>query len=140
MGSRLPKMTDVACRAGVSHQTVSRVVNEHPNVAGATRQRVLAAITELGYRRNSQARALVTRRTQTIGVVTRDTTLYGPASTLLAIELAARSADYGSRSRALAFATGTPSRWRSASLSPPVSTGWLWWRSGMPCPPQSKSP
>ena len=94
MGSRLPKMTDVALRAGVSHQTVSRVVNDHPNVAAPTRERVLAAISELGYRRNPQARALVTQRSQTIGVVTRDTTLYGPASTLLAIELAARTAGY----------------------------------------------
>ncbi len=94
MGSQLPKMTDVARRAGVSHQTVSRVINAQPNVAGPTRERVLAAISELGYRRNAQARALVTQRTQTIGVVTRDTTLYGPASTLLAIELAARAAGY----------------------------------------------
>ena len=94
MASPLPNMTDVAQRAGVSHQTVSRVLNGHPNVAEPTRQRVLAAISALGYRPNPTARALVTQRTQTIGVVARDTTLFGPASTLLAIELAARSAGY----------------------------------------------
>ena len=66
----------------MSHQTVSRVLNHHPSVRPETRERVLAAIDELDYRRNLAARALVTRRTQTIGVVSFDTTLYGPASTL----------------------------------------------------------
>ncbi|AYY15128.1 LacI family DNA-binding transcriptional regulator [Actinobacteria bacterium YIM 96077] len=87
-------MADVATVAGVSHQTVSRVLNDHPNVRSSTRERVLAAISKLGYRRNSSARALVTRRTNTLGVVALDTTLYGPASTLLGIEWAARNAGY----------------------------------------------
>jgi DNA-binding LacI/PurR family transcriptional regulator len=91
---RNPIMADVARSAGVSHQTVSRVLNNHPNVRPATRERVLAAIEQLGYRRNSSARALVTRRTRTLGVVAFDTTLYGPASTLFAIEQAARAAGY----------------------------------------------
>ncbi|PRY02290.1 LacI family DNA-binding transcriptional regulator [Allonocardiopsis opalescens] len=89
-----PVMADVARVAGVSHQTVSRVLNDHPNVRPATRERVLAAIEQLGYRRNSSARALVTRRTQTLGVVAFDTRQYGPASTLLGIEQAAREAGY----------------------------------------------
>jgi DNA-binding LacI/PurR family transcriptional regulator len=55
---------------------------------------VLKAIEELGYRRNSAARALVTRRTQTLGVVSFDTTLYGPSSTLAGIEHAAQQAGY----------------------------------------------
>jgi DNA-binding LacI/PurR family transcriptional regulator len=92
--SRPPVMADVARRAGVSHQTVSRVLNDHPNVRDDTRTRVLQAIVELNYRRNSSARALVTRRTQTLGVVAFDTTLYGPASTLYGIEQAAREAGY----------------------------------------------
>ncbi|HEX6327916.1 MAG TPA: LacI family DNA-binding transcriptional regulator [Jiangellaceae bacterium] len=87
-------MADVARRAGVSHQTVSRVLNDHPNVRPETRERVLQAIEELAYRRNSSARALVTRRTNTLGVVAFDTTLYGPASTLFGIEQAAREAGY----------------------------------------------
>lgn len=91
---RPPVMADVARRAGVSHQTVSRVLNNHPNVRDETRDRVLQAIDELAYRRNSSARALVTRRTQTLGVVAFDTTLYGPASTLFGIEDAARQAGY----------------------------------------------
>ncbi|MFL6144282.1 MAG: LacI family DNA-binding transcriptional regulator [Labedaea sp.] len=92
--ARLPVMADVARLAGVSHQTVSRVLNDHPNVAALTRTRVLAAIRELDYRPNSAARALVTRRSKTLGVVSFDTTLYGPASMLYGIERAARDADY----------------------------------------------
>lgn len=78
-------MTDVARLAGVSHQTVSRVLNGHPNVKEQTRLRVHAAITELGYRPNRAARALATGKTQVIGVVTQSSTLYGPAATLTAL-------------------------------------------------------
>ena len=88
--SRPPVMTDVAQLAGVSHQTVSRVLNEHPNVRPQTRALVLAAISELGYRPNAAARTLVTRRTHTLGVISFDTTLYGPASMLYGIERAAQ--------------------------------------------------
>jgi DNA-binding LacI/PurR family transcriptional regulator len=87
-------MADVAQRAGVSHQTVSRVLSNHPNVRDVTRAEVLQAIEELGYRRNSSARALVTRRTLTLGVVACHPTLFGPASTLLGIEEAAREEGY----------------------------------------------
>ena len=93
-GIPAPRMADVAQVAGVSHQTVSRVLNDHPAVRPATRERVLAAITTLGYRRNSAARALVTKRSQTIGVISFDTTLFGPASTLYGIEEAAHEAGY----------------------------------------------
>ena len=91
---RQPVMADVARLAGVSHQTVSRVLNDNPHVKGETRERVLSAIRELDYRPNSAARTLVTRRSQTLGVVSFDTTLYGPASMLYGIEQAARSAGY----------------------------------------------
>lgn len=87
-------MTDVARLAGVSYQTVSRVLHDSPLVRGETRERVLAAIRELDYRPNTVARALVTGRSKMLGVVTIDTTLYGPASTLLGIEQAAHDAGY----------------------------------------------
>ncbi|WP_278236646.1 LacI family DNA-binding transcriptional regulator [Isoptericola sp. AK164] len=87
-------MADVAALAGVSHQTVSRVLNEHPSVREATRERVQAAIDELGYRRNSAARALVTSRSATLGVVTTGSALFGPTSTLIAVEEAARDRSY----------------------------------------------
>ena len=92
--ARLPRLEDVAERAGVSHQTVSRVINNHPNVSKATRERVEAAIAELGYRRNAVARSLVTRRSQTIGVLASELSQYGPANTLLGVEQAARDAGY----------------------------------------------
>jgi DNA-binding LacI/PurR family transcriptional regulator len=87
-------MTDVARAAAVSHQTVSRVLNGHPNVRPATRARVLAAIEELGYRPNLAARALASGRSSQLGLVTMNTTLLGPIATLYAVEQAARSAGY----------------------------------------------
>ena len=87
-------MADVAHAAGVSHQTVSRVINGSDSVRTETRERVLAAMRELDYRPNSLARALVTGRSRTLGVVSFDTTLYGPASTLFGIERAAHAQGY----------------------------------------------
>jgi DNA-binding LacI/PurR family transcriptional regulator len=73
---------------------VSRVVNGSQQVREKTRDRVLAAMEQLDYRPNSVARALVTGRSRTLGVVTFDTALYGPASTLLGVERAAHAAGY----------------------------------------------
>jgi DNA-binding LacI/PurR family transcriptional regulator len=87
-------MSDVGRLAGVSHQTVSRVINGSPKVRPETRRRVIAAMRELGYRPNTVARALVTGRTNTLGVVGFDTTLFGPASVLFGIERAAHEAGY----------------------------------------------
>ena len=87
-------MTDVARIAGVSHQTVSRVLNDHPSVSEQTRLRVQAAIAELGYRRNHAARTLVTGRSQLIGVVAQNSTLFGPASMLSAVEQTAGEAGF----------------------------------------------
>jgi DNA-binding LacI/PurR family transcriptional regulator len=93
-GRRTAVMADVAKLAGVSHQTVSRVINDSTHVRPETKQRVLAAMRQLDYRPNPAARALVTGRSGTLGVVSFDTTLYGPASTLFAIEQAAHAAGY----------------------------------------------
>lgn len=92
--SSAPSMTDVAAHIGVSHQTVSRVLNAPDTVAPRTRERVEAAIAELGYRRNSAARALVTRRTRVIGVASSGQARFGPANMTIAIEEAARDAGY----------------------------------------------
>ncbi len=97
--ARHPAMTDVARLAGVSHQTVSRVLNGHPHVREQTRLRVRAAIDELGYRPNRAARALATGRSQVIGVVAQHSTLYGPASLLAALELASDTAGFAVRVR-----------------------------------------
>ncbi|PWI12662.1 LacI family transcriptional regulator [Streptomyces sp. Act143] len=91
---RPPGMMDVAREAGVSHITVSRVINGHPSVRPETRTRVEAAIQKLGYRRNSVARALKSRRSSTIGVVIVGSDLFELPRILLGVETAARQAGY----------------------------------------------
>ena len=87
-------MRQVAALAGVSHQTVSRVLNDHPNIRPETRERVLQAIEELNYRPNSVARALATSKTNRIGVLVDSPVEFGPNSTLRGFELAARVTGY----------------------------------------------
>lgn len=87
----------VARHAGVSHQTVSRVLNGSPNVRASTRQRVEESIRVLGYRPNAAARALNTRRSSTMGLVVLNDELHGPASAVRQIERSAREAGYGLR-------------------------------------------
>ncbi len=88
---RPPGMMAVARHAGVSHQTVSRVLNSPDSVRPQTRERVQASIAELGYRPNLAARSLVTQLSGLVGIVW---TGFGPGSTVAAIESAARSAGY----------------------------------------------
>jgi DNA-binding LacI/PurR family transcriptional regulator len=88
-GARAPSIRDVARVAGVSHQTVSRVLNNSDAIRAETRDRVVAAMEQLQYRPNRAARALVTSRSRTIGVLTARREHYGPAATLQAIEDAA---------------------------------------------------
>ncbi len=92
--ARAANIFDVARLAGVSHQTVSRVINGHPSVRPGTRSRVEDAIAQLRYRPSTAARALVTRRTRHIGLITSGTPDYGPASTVLGFAAAARAARY----------------------------------------------
>jgi len=89
-----PVMADVARLAGVSHQTVSRVINGAASIRPATKARVEQAIEELGYRPNTAARALVTRRSGIIGIVGANIALYGPASIQRSVQEAARAAGY----------------------------------------------
>jgi len=89
-----PNIRHVASVAGVSHMTVSRVLNNHPNIRPDTRRRVLEVIEELNYRPNSAARALATQRNRRIGVLVEASSAYGPTSTLRGLELAAGEADY----------------------------------------------
>ena len=91
---RSPSMTQVAERAGVSHQTVSRVLNDASLVKEETRLRVLAAIEELGYRRNFAARLLATNRSRRIGMVTAHLALHGPSMIALAVQDAGQDQGY----------------------------------------------
>ncbi|MFD7496643.1 LacI family DNA-binding transcriptional regulator [Streptomyces sp. NPDC059832] len=87
-------MADVARVAGVSSQTVSRVSNGFPGVNEETRQRVLAAMKELGYRPNSAARALKRGEFRTIGVITFTLSTTGNVRTLEAIATSAAQEGY----------------------------------------------
>jgi DNA-binding LacI/PurR family transcriptional regulator len=89
-----PVMDDVAKLAGVSKQTVSRVLNDHPAVRPETREAVLTAMRTLGYRPSRSARSLASGRTRMLGVISFDAARYGPASTLTAINTAAQEAGY----------------------------------------------
>jgi DNA-binding LacI/PurR family transcriptional regulator len=89
-----PTIKQVAKVTGVSTQTVSRVINERPDVAPDTRERVLAAINELGYQPSALARSLIQRRSYTLGVVTAGLQHIGPSRTLNGITSAAEEAGY----------------------------------------------
>jgi DNA-binding LacI/PurR family transcriptional regulator len=84
-------MFEVAKLAGVSHQTVSRVVNDSPDVSETTRTKVREAITKLGYRPSNSARSLASQRSHTIGLIAGGLRFYGPISAISAIESVARS-------------------------------------------------
>lgn len=73
---------DVAQAAGVSTQTVSRVMNKFSYVSGETRQRVESVVEQLGYRPSTLARSLSQQRSYTLGVVTFGLKYIGPARTL----------------------------------------------------------
>ncbi|WAC51530.1 LacI family DNA-binding transcriptional regulator [Frigoribacterium sp. SL97] len=106
-GERLG-LREVAERAGVSHMTVSRVLNGHPQVKESTRQRVLEVVAELDFRPNSAARELVTQRALRIGVVIESAVEFGPSSILRAIERSARDGGYSVASFALRDDSATP--------------------------------
>jgi len=87
-------MANVAELAGVSLMTVSRVINGTGPVSAKTRDRVLSAMTKLDYQPNPAARALASGRTRQFGVLAHRSMLFGPASTLHAIEHTARQSGY----------------------------------------------
>ena len=93
-GRRTPSMADVAREAGVSQQTVSRVVNGQPNVSDLTRKRVNDAITRLGFRPNYAGRTLRDGRYRTVGLCTFDMTQVGNLSTFEGVVMAARERGY----------------------------------------------
>lgn len=88
-------MYDVAALAGVSHQTVSRVLNNHPSIREATRAKVMLAIEQINYTPNAIARALATSRSHRFGILIDAPEQYGPNSALHGFEEAARELGYG---------------------------------------------
>ena len=89
-----PTIKEVASAAGVSTQTVSRVINERPDVSPETRKRVQDVIKELEFRPSALARSLIQQRSYTLGVVTAGLRHIGPSRTLNGIVSAAEEAGY----------------------------------------------
>jgi LacI family transcriptional regulator len=92
--NKRPTIKQVAKVAGVSTQTVSRVINDRPDVAPETRERILMTIDELGYQPSALARSLIQQRSYTLGVVTAGLMYIGPSRTLNGITSAAEEAGY----------------------------------------------
>lgn len=107
---------DVARLAGVSHQTVSRVLNDLPNVRPATRERVERAIKQLRYVPSPAARALVTRRSRTIGLITTGLPEFGPSTTAVHFNEAARDERYAVIMASLLRADATTLRQAAETL------------------------
>jgi LacI family transcriptional regulator len=85
---------EVASAAGVSTQTVSRVINNRPDVSSETRKRVKDIVRELSYQPSALARSLISQRSYTLGVVTAGLRYIGPHRTLSGIASAAENAGY----------------------------------------------
>jgi len=89
-----PTMLDVAELSGVSYQTVSRVINNHPYVSDDTRKRVQEAIKTLGYRPNKAAINLRAKSTKSIAIILYGAWFYGPMQIALNVEQAARTSGF----------------------------------------------
>src|SRR5512147_2687986 len=85
---------EVASVAGVSTQTVSRVINERPDVSPETRKKVQEIIKAMSYQPSALARSLISQRSHTLGVVTAGLKHLGPSRTLSGISAAAEKAGY----------------------------------------------
>ncbi|MFS0895026.1 LacI family DNA-binding transcriptional regulator [Microbacterium sp. 179-I 3D3 NHS] len=92
--SRPPGMIDVARLAGVSSQTVSRVLRDHPHVSEETRSRVMDAVNALEYRRNNAARALSSGRSRLLGLIQLRVSSYSRAAFADGVEAEALRAGY----------------------------------------------
>ena len=94
MDPKRPTIKEVAKAAGVSTQTVSRVINDRPDVAPETRDRIHRTIAELGYQPSALARSLIQKRSYTLGVVTAGLKYIGPSRTLNGITQQAEQSGY----------------------------------------------
>lgn len=86
---------DVARHAGVSYQTVSRVINQGEHVSARTREKVLAAMAELHYIPNRGAQQLAGKRTRTLGLLTTDLALHAPSQIAASVKSRAGQAGVG---------------------------------------------
>jgi DNA-binding LacI/PurR family transcriptional regulator len=89
-----PTMLDVAELSGVSYQTVSRVINDHPYVSDETRKRVQDAIDALGYRPSKAATRLRAKSSKTIAIILYGSWFHGPVQIALNVEMAAKTSGF----------------------------------------------
>src|SRR4051794_21329825 len=94
IGSKQLTIKEIAREAGVSMQTVSRVVNNRPDVSRETRQKVQQIIDQLGYHPNAIARSLIRQRSYTLGVIASHLSFYGPQALLIELDRQATSQGY----------------------------------------------
>ena len=92
--NKRPTIREVAQAAGVSTQTVSRVINERPDVAPDTRKNILEIIDQIGYQPSALARSLIQQRSYTLGVVTAGLKFNGPSRTLNGITFQSEKMGY----------------------------------------------
>jgi len=92
--SSRPTISDVARLSGVSYQTVSRVINDHPYVSKEARQRVQAAIDTLGYRPSKAATKLASKSSKIIATLLYGSWLPGLSEIALNVELAAKTSGF----------------------------------------------
>lgn len=101
MGRNRITIKQVAKAAGVSTQTVSRVINNRPDVATDTREHVQTIITQLGYQPSRIAQSLIRGESNSLGVVSYGLGFYGPTLLLAGIQEAAEQAGYSLRFKIL---------------------------------------
>jgi len=94
MRNKKTTIHDVAAAAGVSYQTISRVLNGRPDVSDETRQRVLEIVQQMDYQPSAAARTLTKGRSMTIGVVASGLQYFGPSQTLVGVESYASQMGY----------------------------------------------
>ena len=92
--TRRMTIREVAHAAGVSAQTVSRVLNNRPDVAPETYERVQRIIADTGYAPNMLARSLIQGRSHSLGVVAFGLDYFGPSRILTGIEQQAADMGY----------------------------------------------
>ena len=108
---------EVARRAGVSHMTVSRVINGSVNISPKTRAHVQSVLDELGFHPNAMARSLAQGRSGQVGLLIESSSHYGPMSTLRAMDVAARGDGYASLSFTVKSGSAEEMREGLASLT-----------------------
>ena len=127
--SRRNTLHDVARLSGVSYQTVSLVINNHPYVSDDTRQRVQQAIEQLDYRPNRAAQSLAGTKSHTLAMTTFGLNNYGPAQMVINIEQASRAAGYD---LILANVNDTEHFQKNLIMAPAIGAINAWWEENKP--------